>query len=116
MTEGIEVTLQDQYLVGVNWLYSAALGGVKLEVDAAHAEEAVRILGRSDYSDLLDEDGDGEPISCTNCGANEVVSYDPLRKLAALTLFPMWPLTLLIGIPFIKWRARAICLSCKYKS
>ena len=114
LVEGIEATLRDQYLVGINWLYSRAVGGVKLEVDVAHAGEAARILA-NDYSDPLEEQKEGGLLSCAKCGANEVVSYDPLRILAAFTLFPMWPLVLLLGIPFIKWEARAVCLNCRHK-
>ena len=112
--EGIEAILRDQYLVGANWLYSTAVGGVKLEVDGAHAKETARILA-SDYRDLLEEQEKGGFVSCINCGTNEVVSYDPLRILAAFTLLPMWPLVLLLGIPFIKWEARARCLNCRHK-
>lgn len=41
---GIEAFVADEHVVGVNWLYANALGGVKLRVRARDAEEAIRIL------------------------------------------------------------------------
>jgi hypothetical protein len=51
--EGIRCQLLDQHLVQTDWLYSLAVGGIKLQVEAADAERARAIL-EHDYSADLD--------------------------------------------------------------
>jgi len=41
---GIECFILDENLISMNWLYSNALGGVKLQVELSDAEEAKKIL------------------------------------------------------------------------
>lgn len=47
---GIESWLLDEHLVQTDWLYSIAVGGIKLTVDGADAEIARQELD-TDYSD-----------------------------------------------------------------
>jgi hypothetical protein len=54
--EGIPAYLADENLVQTDWLYSIAVGGIKLRVEPEYAERARRILA-TDYSgDLEDEE------------------------------------------------------------
>lgn len=53
-SEGIEARLADQHLVQTDWLYSIAVGGIKLQVDSADAERAMSILDRDDSAALDD--------------------------------------------------------------
>lgn len=53
--EGIEAWLADEHLVQTDWLYSIAVGGIKLQVDPADAARASAVLA-TDYSDTLDND------------------------------------------------------------
>lgn len=46
---GIDAVLADEHLVQTDWLYSIAVGGIKLQVDKTDAEQALRILG-TDFS------------------------------------------------------------------
>ena len=50
--EGIEAMLADENLVQTDWLYSIAVGGIKLQVDRQDAQRASQILARDD-SELL---------------------------------------------------------------
>lgn len=43
-SEGIEARIGDENIVSINWLYSNAVGGVKLQVPASQAERARQIL------------------------------------------------------------------------
>lgn len=52
---GIEGRIADQHLVQTDWLYSIAVGGIKLSVEEHDRERALAVL-EQDYSDLLDED------------------------------------------------------------
>jgi hypothetical protein len=52
--EGLSPVLGDSHLVQTDWLYSAALGGIKLQVPAAEAERARQLLAQ-DRSDVLSD-------------------------------------------------------------
>jgi hypothetical protein len=56
LAEGIECHLADQHLVQTDWLYSIAVGGIKLQVAAADAPRALAVL-EQDFSDMLDSEG-----------------------------------------------------------
>ena len=52
---GIESWLADEHLVQTDWLYSIAVGGIKLQVRSELAERALEILN-TDYSAYLEAD------------------------------------------------------------
>jgi len=54
--EGVMAFLADEHLVQTDWLYSIAVGGIKLQVEPEWVEQALRILA-TDYSDAGDESG-----------------------------------------------------------
>jgi len=55
LVEGIDCQLADQHLVQTDWLYSIAVGGIKLQVAAVDAPRARAILDQ-DFSDMLDSE------------------------------------------------------------
>lgn len=57
--EGIESWLADEHLVQTDWLYSIAVGGIKLQVAEDDAERALTILA-TDYSDEIGDIGEKE--------------------------------------------------------
>ncbi|MEZ5581637.1 MAG: DUF2007 domain-containing protein [Candidatus Competibacteraceae bacterium] len=57
LAEGIDCRLADQHLVQTDWLYSLAVGGIKLQVETKDVERALAILER-DYSADLDAESD----------------------------------------------------------
>jgi hypothetical protein len=105
---GIPSVVLDASLVGVNWLYSNALGGVKLKVDEADLDLAREIVDQTDISALTDvresqlPPGDGD--ICPSCGSSNVNRSRLLRSAAALSLA--------LGFPLIAWRKRWICSDC----
>lgn len=56
--EGIPCHLSDEHLVQANWLYSIAIGGIKLQVEPQFADRARQVLA-TDYSRDA-EDGAGQ--------------------------------------------------------
>ena len=58
--EGIEAQLFDEQMVQMDWLYSIALGGIKLRVARSDAQAAQQVL-QTDYSAALDETDRNEP-------------------------------------------------------
>lgn len=59
-TEGIPCWLADENLVQTDWLYSIAVGGIKLQVEPDYAERARRVLA-TDYSADLPPDINEHP-------------------------------------------------------
>ncbi|RJQ49565.1 MAG: hypothetical protein C4528_00130 [Gammaproteobacteria bacterium] len=55
--EGIPAVLADEHLVQADWLYSPAVGGIKLQVEAEFAGRARAVLD-ADYSSSLPDSGD----------------------------------------------------------
>jgi hypothetical protein len=53
-SEGIVSVIADEYTINMDWLYSNALGGVRLQVDEADQSRAVDILNE-DRSGLIDD-------------------------------------------------------------
>lgn len=43
-SEGIPAFMADEHTINMQWLYSNALGGVKLQVPEPYAEAAIEIL------------------------------------------------------------------------
>ena len=58
--EGIEGQLFDDHLVQMDWLYSIAVGGIKLRVSRGDAKAAREVL-ETDYSAVLDDVGTDNP-------------------------------------------------------
>lgn len=53
-SEGITAMVVDEHTINMQWLYSDAMGGVRLQVEEPDAERASAILAE-DRSDLVDE-------------------------------------------------------------
>ena len=52
LAEGIACRLADQHLVQTDWLYSLAVGGIKLQVAAKDVQQAQAILAHDFSSEL----------------------------------------------------------------
>jgi len=88
----IEAYVLDDHLVGTNWLYSSALGGVRLYVDDEN-EAAARAILNSELEGPGEDPGDDEP--CPACGSTEfevsrysLWSIIPAVLTSAPLLFP----------------------------
>ena len=69
---GIPCFLQNEYMVGVNWMYANALGGICLQVPAAVAEEALAVLaGEGQFTKLAANIECDEEIDNTGCSAQD---------------------------------------------
>jgi len=105
---GITCFLDNEYTVGANWLYSNAVGGVKLRVRDEDAKEAKAIIEEnpdaitSEESEVMLSDS-----ACPVCGATEIDTKNYTRKFAALTL--------LISLPLLLFWKRYSCKSCGHR-
>jgi hypothetical protein len=105
--DGIPAFLADQYLVGLVWSYSNAVGGVRLQVPLECAEEARDILradNSADLSELQTSTLLGQKDSCPSCGSTSVRKIKLSRKSGAISL--------LLSLPIFFWGTRLVCWRC----
>jgi predicted RNA-binding Zn-ribbon protein involved in translation (DUF1610 family) len=105
---GIECFLRDENTVGVDWLLSNAIGGMRLQVAAKDEASAREVLSQPTPAEFeLDSGEDFVQPVCPKCGSMDVIANDPDRKVMAASM--------LIRIPIphqrpteAEWR----CMSC----
>jgi Putative prokaryotic signal transducing protein len=106
--EGIECVLANEYLIGIVWTYSTAVGGVQLQVAPDQAEEAIALL-EADESAALAEVETAIPAltgddACPRCGSNYLTMIRWSRYAVAAML--------VVPLPLFIWRNRVKCRSC----
>jgi hypothetical protein len=103
---GVEVHVSNEHTLGLNWLFSTALGGVSLTVAAEAAEEARQLLASMKESPSpADEPGEfagGHVDSATLEQGRKVNSVKAL-----LGVLIMSPVLFLLGLPFLFLRPPA---------
>jgi hypothetical protein len=113
-SEGIAVFLADEHHVWANWVYSNALGGVKLLVAVENVDQAQTILQKhSDgefEADLQQEFPGLKEEECPHCGSKDFKSTLSLWSLGLVIL------TLgLVSVIFPLRQENRICLTCRHK-
>lgn len=117
--EGIQCILEDEHIIAANWLYSNAVGGVKLRVREVDAESASRLLaemepaGEDGTLDSCDQafdselalDVDDDAIACPACHSKNT----RYQKYARRWVFASW---LLLGFPLPFMRRKWVCHDC----
>ncbi|GAB6262428.1 putative signal transducing protein [Photobacterium sp. R1] len=103
---GIESYIVDEHTVNTQWLYSNAIGGVRLMVAEGHAEEAVQILN-SDFSQSLDNGvvTDEAKDVCPNCGSPDLSAHTKGKRPAFLVF-------IILGFPLFFYRHGYKCNQC----
>ena len=110
--EGIQSFVADEHTVDANWLYSNAIGGVKLQVHRADVPQVQEVLARQTGG--LEPDalvGEGQPsedqpsVTCPHCGSDQVHYVRYARR----ALYLSWVL-LQFPLPFL--RRRWECREC----
>jgi hypothetical protein len=98
-SEGIPVFLLGINHASANWLISNALGGIRLQVPANHADVARQLLAEIAKPDAIRE------AKCPKCGGTDTSAMSNSRKLAFLAIH-------LFSFP-LPWRKRRRhCQSC----
>jgi len=67
---GIPAFVADEYTIGMNWLYSNALGGVKVQVPESLALEAQALLASGSDTQPTHE---SDTATCPQCGSRNIV-------------------------------------------
>jgi hypothetical protein len=104
---GIEVTIANEHVVSVNWMYSNLVGGVQALVPDDRVDEARSLL---DTHAVLDEAPEHVPAgadadTCVRCGSEEYDSIVPFKGFVVLSWF-------FLGFPLGWPRRRRVCRQC----
>ena len=98
---GIPAYVQDEHLIQMDWLYSNAIGGVRVQVadeDLGAAREFLAADSPQAAPDAID-------VICPSCGSRDTVPDERFRRISFLSL-------LLINFPLLLARHRWRCSSC----
>lgn len=98
---GIPAFIVDEYTIGMNWLYSNALGGVKVQVPETLVSEAKEFLATEVEPPATNEDS---TATCPECGSKNIEDF--LDKRGS---FFTW---LLLGLPLLIPSMKKKCSNC----
>jgi hypothetical protein len=115
-SEGITASVEDEHIVGINWLDSNAVGGVKLRVPEQYAEQASSLLA-SRSQESVEEAAEyrrvaGEGDACPSCKSENVSPSNFAKRIKALVLL-LYPVAI-PAIPFVLWKNEWECEDCGY--
>lgn len=86
---GIAAFVQDENMVQMNWLYSDAIGGVRVQIAEEDVPRAMEWLGEQ-----KPVPEDGVVVRCPFCHSGETEADEWPRRLSFLSLlflqFPLW--------------------------
>lgn len=92
--EGIPAYLADEHTINMQWLWSDALGGVRLQVPEPHVESALMILAEDREQDLIESQA-VDTTACPHCGSTDTEYQQIGRRWAFLVFiglhFPLFP-------------------------
>jgi hypothetical protein len=101
---GIPAFVADEYTVGMNWLYSNALGGVKVRVPKSLAFEAQKFLtSETEPSETCESDAKNCPV----CKSKNTEAFLDKRS-SFLTL-------MLLGMPLLLPTEKKRCNDCGHR-
>lgn len=104
-SEGIQCFLENEHLVSINWLYSNAVGGIKVKVHEKNAEKAKLILKEEIQNETYEREEFNQ--KCPKCDSPEITQQNKARKAGALSL--------LFGVPLLLFGKKNVCKKCSYK-
>jgi hypothetical protein len=108
-SDAVWCVLVDDNIVRLDWFWSNAMGGVRLQVEDNDVEHALALLSEEIPAGFIAEET-GEAYKqpeCPNCHSRDV-SFEPFNKAIALVLLQF---TLPVWIPKKSW----ICEDCRHE-
>ena len=109
--EGIEAFIYDEHLIGLNPLYSNAIGGVKVKITDSDIEKASLVLKAIDENQYIENETD--VLICPNCQSNDInTNYRDFKNVGGFLSF-------LVSIVFtvypIFFKRKCKCNSCNFE-
>lgn len=104
--EGIPAYIADEHTINMQWLYSDAIGGVRLFVPTEY-EDAAKAILNIDYAADVDLVFEDEQEHCAACNSLNIVNYTKGKK-SAFVLF------ILLGFPLFFYKHGKKCQDCGY--
>lgn len=101
---GIPAYVADENTINMQWLYSDALGGVRVMVAERDLDQARELLNEDFTASLSAEVQVDEP-RCRFCGSNQLEPYTEGKRPAFLAF-------LLIDFPLFKFKHGYKCKNC----
>jgi len=103
---GVDAYVQDENTVQMNWLYSNAIGGVRVQIDEADLEAAKEIVAAPPV-----EAAEAELTGCPKCFSTKTAPDELPRRMAFLSMLFS---TVMFGVsfPFAFLRRRWQCADC----
>ena len=98
---GIPAYVQDEYMVQMDWLYSNAIGGVRVQVADSDLEDTREFLAADSPLPCTNDDH----VVCPSCGSHETALDEFPRRMSFLCV-------LLFRFPFIVSRGLWRCRKC----
>ncbi|MDZ4140507.1 MAG: DUF2007 domain-containing protein [Methylotenera sp.] len=110
-SENIPVFLVGEHYASVQWVYTFALGHIRLQVPPSQAAKAQEILvqyRQGQYQQNLESEFQLAPLTCSHCGSTEIqeVSARPSLIFGAL----LEALLFKFVLPPVKYK---VCKQCK---
>lgn len=102
---GIPVFIENEHTINMNWLYSNALGGVRIAVSEDHIDDSIFLINH-DFSQDVDEEFDQLIRRCPKCDSHLIEPYTQ-GKRSAFLLFAI------IGFPLYHYEHGYQCQQCK---
>ena len=107
---GIDCFIADDNTILVNWLYSTAIGGVKVKVRSSDAEHALEILREAPVEvvasgDMADEEAE---FLCPRCNSEDTFVPGFSRTFAYVS----W---LFLGFPIPYLNRKWHCFACSHR-
>ncbi len=101
---GIPSFIADEHTINMQWLYSNALGGIRLLVPTDHLSEARELLAQ-DYSQNLAQQVDVQQETCEVCKSTNIEPFTKGKK-------PAFMVFLLLGFPLFFYKHCIKCNDC----
>ncbi|WP_109439817.1 putative signal transducing protein [Acinetobacter haemolyticus] len=102
---GIPARIENEHTINMDWLYSNALGGVRLLVHEVYLKEAQGLLAQDFSQELEQQFGSSE--RCPQCGSFDIKPYTEGKRPAYLVF-------LLLGFPLFSYKHGTKCQQCQY--
>lgn len=91
---GVPAFVADENTINMQWLYSDAMGGVRLQVPSAFVDQALSLLNE-DMSAVVEAEIGVDAAACAACGSSNMEPFQRGRRFAFLVFiginFPLFP-------------------------